>query len=123
MPVDRERQRTIAEAVAWIKDRMAEPSDGNNAPFDQAENLSEVLALLIAFARANGHDEALAVEIVVRAIDSDCEQIGEAASIMAALGYSKITPVLRRLAKRVRPRSPTFAERMRVGFKQRVGLA
>jgi hypothetical protein len=112
MPVNRERQRVIRDAVAYIREHMGEGSAEDN-PFRACEDLSEILALLVAFCRAREVDEALAVEIVVRAIDTDREQLDQTAAILSKLGYHRVAPTLRRLGRRARPRPPTFLERFR----------
>jgi hypothetical protein len=119
MSVNRERQRAIKEAVVQIRERMSETSTEDN-PFAQCEDLAEILGLLIAFCRAQEVDEALAVEIVVRAIDTDREQLDQTAAILSKLGYRRVAPTLRRLGRRARPRPPSFEERMRLGFHQRI---
>jgi hypothetical protein len=120
MSVNRERQRVIKEAVAHIRERLGEACTEDN-PFAQCEDLAEILALLVAFCRAQEVDEALAVEIVVRAIDPDREQLDKAASVMAALGY-RVAPILRRQSRRARPRPLPPAERLRIPFHRRIAL-
>jgi hypothetical protein len=119
MPVNRERQRVIKQAVAHIRERMSETCTEDN-PFAQCEDLAEILALLVAFCRTQEVDEALAVEIVVRAIDPDREQLDETAAILGTLGYVKIVPVLCRLARRARTRPPSGLKRLRAPFHVRM---
>jgi hypothetical protein len=118
MPVDRERQQMIRASVAHIRERLGEASVDDN-PFRECQDLAEVCALVVALCRVQEVDEGLAVEVVVKAIDSTRENLTETAQIMQALGYAKVAPVLRRLAKRARPRPPTFAERWRTARRCR----
>jgi hypothetical protein len=73
--------------------------------------LAELLALVIAVARAEDQDEVLAVEVVCKAADITRESLLEAEGTLSLLGYSKVAPVLRRLARHAPSRGPTFAER------------
>jgi hypothetical protein len=110
MAIDRERQRTIQEAVAYVRAHLdnAGPTYEDEA---KPDNLAEILAILVAQARHDGADEALAVEIVLRSVNSKRDTLREARQVMAALGYDKIEPVLKRL-ERSAPRRLTFLERM-----------
>jgi hypothetical protein len=119
MPVDRERQQMIRASVAHIRERLGEASVDDN-PFQECQDLAEVLALLVALCRVQEVDEGLAVEVVVKAIDSTRGNLTETAQIMQALGYAKVAPVLRRLAKRARPRPLPPAERLRIPFLRRI---
>lgn len=111
MAIDRERQRTMKEAVAYLRAHVDDvgPIDEDGA---KPDNLAEILAILVAQARHDGADEALAVEIVLRSVDGKRETLREARQVLAALGYSKIVPVLKRLERRA-PRRLTFLERMK----------
>lgn len=86
------------------------------AAYDQddvrCENLAEVIALLVAQAREAGSDETLLVEILLADIDNDRETLLEARQVLAALGYTEIAMLLKRLARKAPPRL-TFRERMR----------
>jgi hypothetical protein len=113
MPVS-ERQRVIREAVGHLRAHIGDEPIAEDNAFRACEDLAEILALLVAFCRAQQVDEALAVEIVVRAIDTDREQLGQTAAILSKLGYHRVAPTLRRLGRRARPRPPSFKERMRL---------
>ncbi|AWM07635.1 hypothetical protein [Bradyrhizobium symbiodeficiens] len=110
MPRDRERQQTVQEGVAFMRERFDDP----NAPDDgiRIRSLAEGLALLAADARAAGIDEGLAAEMILRACDFHRDTLNEARRFMAALGYVQIGDVLKRLA-RTAPRRVSFEERMR----------
>ncbi len=109
MPRDRERQRTVQEGAAFMRERLDDP----NAPDDgiRIQSLAEGLALLAADARAAGIDEGLAAEIILKACDFHRDTLAEARRVMAALGYVRIAEVLKRLA-RAAPRRVSFEERM-----------
>jgi hypothetical protein len=119
MPVNRERRRVIKQTVAHIREHLGEASTEHNE-FAQCESLSEVLGLLIAFCRAEQVDEVLVVEVLVRALDTDREQLDETAAILGKLGYHRVAPILRRLAKRARPRPPSGLKRLRMPFHVRI---
>jgi hypothetical protein len=117
---DRERQRAIRETVTQLRARLEEPGSGDYAPFDQAEDLPELVALVIAQARADDQDEAFWVEVLLRAVPHCREELAETARVMRLLGYREVAPVLRRLAKRAQPRGPVGSERLRIPFHQRI---
>jgi DNA-binding protein H-NS len=112
MPVS-ERQKAIRKVVSMVRAQMHQSSGDDELSniYRQADNLAELLAILTAQARAEQADETVWVEITLEAASISREGLEEAESTLASLGYSKVTPVLRRLAKRARPRPPTFAER------------
>jgi hypothetical protein len=120
MPADRERQRQVREAVTQLRARLDEPGNGDYAPFDQAEDLAELLGLVIAVARAKNQDEALVVEVLLSAVSHCREDLAEAEHVMRLLGYREVAPVLRRLGKRAEPRPPSGVERLRIPFHQRI---
>jgi hypothetical protein len=120
MPVS-ERQRVIREAVGHLRAHIGDEPIAEDNAFRACEDLAEILALLVAFCRAQQVDEAPAVEIVVRSIDPDREQLDKAASVMAALGY-RVAATLRRLSRRARPRPLPPAERLRIPFHRRIAL-
>src|SRR5215210_6325234 len=99
---DGKRERRIREAVALVRSHADDGREQGGAlrdAFSKCQTLSEVLALSTALARSADRDEAEEVEIILRCAQPAREDIEEAATTMAALGYRKLTPVLRRLAK------------------------
>jgi hypothetical protein len=74
--------------------------------------LAEILALVVADARADGADETLYAEIVLKTIGFDRETLLEARRTLAALDYVDVAALLKRLA-RTAPRRITWHERMR----------
>jgi hypothetical protein len=119
MPVS-ERQRVIREAVGHLRAHIGDEPIAEDNPFRACEDLSEVLAVLVAFCRVQEFDEALAAEVLVRALDTDREQLDETAAILGKLGYHRVAPILRRLAKRARPRPPSGLKRLRMPFHVRI---
>jgi hypothetical protein len=113
MPIDRERQRTVVDAVHRVRQMLADPAYANVSDSSvRCENLAEILALVVADARADGADETLYAEIVLKTIGFDCETLLEARRTLAALGYVDVAALLKRLA-RTAPRRITWHERMR----------
>jgi hypothetical protein len=107
---DPERRRRIREKVELVRkhadDWRGDPSDS----FNQAKTIPEVLALLIAFARAEGRDEVEETEVLLRLVDLSRAELLDIETTMAPLGYGAVAGVLRRLARTAKPRPPT--ERM-----------
>jgi hypothetical protein len=120
MPVS-ERQRVIREAVQAIRENWGAPiSDpALRDVYGQAESLAELLALVAAQARAEGDDEVIWAEVVLKAGGISRQSLLEAESTLALLGYGKLASLLRRLARTAKSRPPTFAERWRTARRRR----
>jgi hypothetical protein len=113
MPIDRERQRQVREGVEELRQMLKDPAQANVDDQDnvRCENLAEVIALVVAQARAAGSDATLPVEILLRSSDNDRETLLEAHQVLAALGYTEIAVLLKRFARNA-PHRLTFRERM-----------
>ncbi|WP_027578533.1 hypothetical protein [Bradyrhizobium sp. Ai1a-2] len=120
MPNDK-RELIVSQGVAVLKQHLddgahyIESDPALAEAYRRCETLAEAVALIVAIERAAGHDEALAVEIALRAAEPPRESLQEAARIMRALGYTKVVPVLRKLARRAKPRPKTKTDWARVG--------
>jgi hypothetical protein len=116
MPVDRERQRLVREGIEQLRQYEAEHRDTIASrdidPAAEPQNLAEILAVLAAHARAAGEDEALLAEFMLRIVGSDRDTLLEARHVLAALGYTEIAAVLKRLARNA-PRRLTWYERLK----------
>jgi hypothetical protein len=112
MPIDRERQQRVREAVEYLRQHEDDRIDGEDI-FREARTISEVLGLNTAMCRARGGDEAFEVEVLLRASGLPRETLLEIERVMTPLGYRDIAAVVRRLIRTAKPRPPTVHERMR----------
>src|SRR5262245_17948556 len=113
MPIDRTRQQQVRDGAAELRRMMAEPAQANAGGPDNIryQNLAEIVAVVVAHAREAGSDETLWVEILLADGEDDRQTLLEARQTLAALGYDKVSALLKRLARRA-PRRLTFRERM-----------
>jgi hypothetical protein len=109
---DRDRERLVREGVEQVRRIEFDAYKPLDDTFPQCESLAEILAVVVAEARAKGADETLWAEVLLRAVDYDRETLVETRATMAALGYTVLAEVLKRLA-RTAPRKLTWHERMR----------
>jgi hypothetical protein len=98
-----------AADVAKLQAAMAaEPED---ASLSALATLEEIIGFVVAIARAGGHDEADAVEVVCRAAGVERERLLEIAHVLKPLGYKVACARLRKVARRAPPRPTTFLTR------------
>jgi hypothetical protein len=114
MAIDRERRERVRQAVAWVR-QHADVDDrvyGEDV-FSQAKTPAEVIALYIAYCRAQGGDEVFDVEVLLRACDLPREMLLDIERVMAPLGYRDVAGVIRKLARSAPPKPPSFHQRVR----------
>jgi hypothetical protein len=117
MASDPERRKRIREAVTWLRGQKIEPgNDGQPLPFDSN---AEHYAYIAECCRAEGHDEAETIEIVLTALSTPKEDLLEADSVLRPLGYKAISSVLRRLARRAPARPPSRWEQRKLRFEDK----
>jgi hypothetical protein len=105
MPSDPERRKRIRSDVEWLRGQQIDLDDGSPRwPFD---SLAELVAYQAERARAESLDEAEIAEVVLTASSTCREDLLEADAVLRPLGYTAISAVLRRLARRAPPRSLT----------------
>jgi hypothetical protein len=100
-----------ATDVERVRVAMAAEPDNGDAGLAALATLEEIIAFVVAIARAEGHDESDAVEIVCRAAEIERERLLEIAGVLAPLGYKHACARLRKVARRAPPRSITFKTR------------
>ncbi|MGC2778459.1 MAG: hypothetical protein WA418_22770 [Bradyrhizobium sp.] len=102
---DRERQKAIADAVAWLRQNSDQPEETTSEPIRFA-NLAEAIAYDVACCRAAQRDEVTFCEIVLKSCDVSREELREADAVLRALGYVEISSMLRRLARSAKSKPP-----------------
>jgi hypothetical protein len=113
MAIDRERRERVRQAVAWVRQHADYYDRIGEDVFAEAKTPAEVIALYIAYCRAQGGDEVFEVEVLLRACDLPREMLQDIERVMAPLGYRDVAGVVRRLIRTAAPRPPTFHQRMR----------
>jgi hypothetical protein len=114
MKGDPERRKRVRESVVWLKGQKIDLDNvGPVLPFD---TLAEHLAYQAERCRAEGYDEAEHVEVLLTALPQYQETLYDAEAELRQLGYASIASVLRRLAKRAKPKPQTIWEQRRRRF-------
>jgi hypothetical protein len=100
-----------AADVAELRRVAAELPD--NDDLRDLQTAEEILAYVVAVARAEGLDEADAVELVASGAAMSRHDLRQAASIMGKVGYTAVAARLRVLARKAKPEPMpnTFAQR------------
>lgn len=97
-----ERRKRISDDARWLAAQKIDVDNvGPSLPFD---SYAELLAYQAELCRAGGHDEGEIIETLLIVAALSKEDLVEAEAELAPLGYTAISAVLRRLARRARPK-------------------
>jgi hypothetical protein len=92
---------TVSAAdVAELRRLAAELPENGADNLQALHTVEELFAYVVALARAEGLDEADAIELFTRAARSSRDDLRRAAVIMGRLGYNLVSDRLRKLARR-----------------------
>lgn len=120
MASDPDRRRRIRQQVIELQAAPRPDFDPEN-PLSVAlaeASLPEVLALVIAAARAEGIDEVERIEVFIRALPGVTrEELGSWDAVLRPLGYARISGLLRRLARHA-PSKPVLSIFERIKARQ-----
>jgi hypothetical protein len=102
------------ETVALLKTYLAEAPKADEPGLSALGSIAEVAAWLVECDRAEGRNDVDSAELVLSAVDLDRDHLREAAMVLRRLGYVSVAEMMRRLARKAKPKpAPLRAGRAR----------
>lgn len=90
--------------VAFLRAKLADDRDTEENSLSALQSIAEVVGYLVECDRAEQRDDCHSAELALAAADLSRETLRDNATILARLGYADVASMMRKLARRAKPK-------------------
>ncbi|WP_426418462.1 hypothetical protein [Bradyrhizobium genosp. A] len=91
-------------AVALLRAKLADDRDTDENSLSALESIAEVVGYLVEVDRSEGRPDDYSAELALAAADLSRETLRENAAILGRLGYADVASMMRKLARKAKPK-------------------
>lgn len=93
------------ETLASFRAQLDGLPDTAENDLSSLSSIAAVIGYVIACNRAEGRDDDVGVELLLAAVDLDRQTLRSTATTLKRLGYVEVAEMMRRLARRAKPKA------------------